>query len=382
MSGLSIGIGVGLKYFSPIRKGKVTPPPIDPSHPKCCIHRSKNYGRTNEDADRDRIIDLSGTGTDIQLYNFGYAGNSGFGLYPIDFTASNYKFYQNRGTIVVTSSKITITKALQANVSLIENISETYQTPSYKIKVTGISDIDAQLFINWDNVIATRIIISEDGIYTIPQASSAKLYTNGIGFTKVVESCNITIKLIPDYKGALVSDGVDDYGLCENFPILTSDRGYTVCIIRKILEDNKKVDGGFMTKGRITDKDGAFFLERYYFGTFVTYNFGGANYPKVNSNTSFVYQNSKSYTGQNLINKGKGVDNNILSLFAYNDKGGGFLKSALYALEIYDRDLSEEEIAAVKARMIREYEEGTGLPYDEAGYFKLNNGKLDIDKLK
>lgn len=38
---------------------------------------------------------------------------------------------------------------------------------------------------------------------------------------------------------------------------------------------------------------------------------------------------------------------------------------ALYALEIYDRDLTDKEIAAVKARMIIEYESKTGNKYEE-----------------
>ena len=39
-----------------------------------------------------------------------------------------------------------------------------------------------------------------------------------VGFTtlEVIDNCNITITQIPEYPGALVTDGVDDYGLVEN----------------------------------------------------------------------------------------------------------------------------------------------------------------------
>ena len=37
------------------------------------------------------------------------------------------------------------------------------------------------------------------------------------------------------YPGALVFDGVDDYGVCENFPILTKEKGYTVVALRQYL---------------------------------------------------------------------------------------------------------------------------------------------------
>jgi hypothetical protein len=35
------------------------------------------------------------------------------------------------------------------------------------------------------------------------------------------------------YPGALVFDGVDDYGTCDNFPILTKEKGYTVVALRQ-----------------------------------------------------------------------------------------------------------------------------------------------------
>lgn len=356
-------------------------------YPAGCIHRSKNYGRTNEDADKNIIKDLSGTGTDIILYNVGYAGNSGFGLYehefgvatPITVSKSIYSIssdkskvhytylgtnYQTHGAVQFEKRSYTITKPI-------------------KVEIKGLTEGITMSFIEQTNSI--NIPIEKDGIYTIP------VFENGY-FPKFVfnDTCpnnisvDITIKLIPDYKGAFVSDGVDDYGLCENFPILTAEKGYTICIIRKILGDIENKNVGLIAKGRITDKDGAFQFERIVNNTFIITNFGINNYPTVNVNMSFVYQTSKSYNGQNLINKGESVDNNSLSLFSYNTTTptAGCINSALYALEIYDHDLTDEEIQAVKARMIREYEEGTGLPYDEVGYFKLNNGKLDIDKLK
>ena len=42
-----------------------------------------------------------------------------------------------------------------------------------------------------------------------------------------------------------------------------------------------------------------------------------------------------------------------------------FAKSAIYALEIYNRDLTDEKIAKVKARMIAEYESKTSNKYEE-----------------
>lgn len=53
-------------------------------------------GKTNEDADRNVLKDLTGNGHDITLNNFAYSGMSGYGGYNINFltfgnTSSNLK---------------------------------------------------------------------------------------------------------------------------------------------------------------------------------------------------------------------------------------------------------------------------------------------------
>lgn len=60
-------------------------PYIDPellSHVKMVI---STWGKTNDDPDRAVLKDLSGNGNDMRLLNFGFAGNSGYGLPGTDF---------------------------------------------------------------------------------------------------------------------------------------------------------------------------------------------------------------------------------------------------------------------------------------------------------
>lgn len=60
-------------------------PYIDPellSHVKMAI---STWGKTNDDPDRAVLKDLSGNGNDMRLLNFGFAGNSGYGLPGTDF---------------------------------------------------------------------------------------------------------------------------------------------------------------------------------------------------------------------------------------------------------------------------------------------------------
>lgn len=60
-------------------------PYIDPellSHVKMAI---STWGKSNDDPDRTVLKDLSGNGNDMRLLNFGFAGNSGYGLPGTDF---------------------------------------------------------------------------------------------------------------------------------------------------------------------------------------------------------------------------------------------------------------------------------------------------------
>lgn len=65
------------------------------------------YDKTNEDEDRDILKDLSGNGHDIQLYDFAFSGESGYGKYENDF--SKFSVYpSNIGQIVYKYNKIEV----------------------------------------------------------------------------------------------------------------------------------------------------------------------------------------------------------------------------------------------------------------------------------
>lgn len=148
-----------------------------------------------------------------------------------------------------------------------------------------------------------------------------------------------------NYPNALVSDGVDDYGICENFPILTKEKGYTVVAVRKIITNK-----GYVCSTACDIESGAFIFEGI--GANDTYSFGKVNGIILNL-SSFTYQTSKSYNGKQ-ITPGEAESTNRLLIF------GGLLHNlsniALYALEIYDRDLTPYQIEAVKKRLMDRYE--------------------------
>ena len=69
-------------------------------------------GKTNEDADRATIANITGNGNNLVLSNFGFAENSGYGSYVYNFNdTSTWLYASYNGTIERTSSTIHVIEA-------------------------------------------------------------------------------------------------------------------------------------------------------------------------------------------------------------------------------------------------------------------------------
>ena len=315
------------------------------------------YDKTNEDQDRDILKDLSGNGHDIQLYNFAFSEGSGYGKYATDFTK-----WGNLIADLVTKNKFVFTKASTGS-SYVIVLRNNPVLNSFKIKASGfIGNNDFLNYRYYKDGSLTTYKISTNGIHTLPASDG----TNEIGFLSYNIQSEITIEQIPEYQGALVSDGVDDYGLCENFPAMNIENGYTVCAIRKWLEIDLSVNIKFITEqGRY--HYGNFCIETIFSGIKRAISFNNLSIIDFDENLNFIYQTSNNYNGTNIYKGSSTSFDGNLGLFKDLAAAGNYKcsKMALYALEIYNRDLTDEEIAKVKAKMIAEYEEKTGNKYEE-----------------
>lgn len=182
-------------------------PYIDPellSHVKMAI---STWGKTNDDPDRAVLKDLSGNGNDMHLLNFGFAGNSGYGLYKVNFTSWNK--YSNT---IVTPNLITVNDAFTSNWLI---YLKGAAIPSYKVKVSGIPKGGAYvryLYVKEEGGSTIEFPIRTDGIYELPE-SKLGIATASVGFNLVGTDynwTNIRIEQLPDFEGWLCTDGVDD----------------------------------------------------------------------------------------------------------------------------------------------------------------------------
>lgn len=147
------------------------------------------------------------------------------------------------------------------------------------------------------------------------------------------------------YEGALVFDGVDDYGICVGLPILDD---YTV-ICRRALENNAK---NVVASKSVIAGNGAFIFE---YGNNATYSFSEYTYGlAVNLKDSVSYQTKNSYNG-GTITVGNTDDTDTLTLGVIREGDSRLLEGAIYYFALYNKSLTPEEIETEKERLNEEW---------------------------
>lgn len=155
------------------------------------------------------------------------------------------------------------------------------------------------------------------------------------------------------YPGALVFDGVDDCGVCDNFPILTKEKGYTVVALRQWISIDEG-PCGLVSNVKHWFEDGAFVLESLYPDSIYTTSFGATRGQKDLPHI-LTYQTSKSYNG-NLIATGsyKGTDVLHVGRLASTNVGARS-NVAIWELVFLDHDATEEELTKIKDYFVKTY---------------------------
>lgn len=335
--------------------GGVVPFPSIPG----MIARYSALGLTNEQIAANPVwVDKTGNGHDLQMKNFAWSGMSGVGGYADNFSSESWKKPSDRSDITWTSSSFNITRVMNTGVQMYYQAAREESEsviPEKRIIVKGLEDGQVLRYMNVGN----RIIeISQDGIYTIPSFTfkGANFY-HGYSLAKKQESCNVTVEQLPLYPGALVFDGVDDYGTCDNFPILTKEKGYTVVALRQWISMGEGISG-LVSNVKNWFNDGAFVLEynsNNATNKFVNrpVSFGNVNI-EMDLPNNFTYQTSKSYKGV-PITTGSFKGTNSLFVGKLNNIIGNCSNVAIWELVFLDHDATEEELTKIKDYFVKTY---------------------------
>lgn len=171
------------------------------------------------------LQDHSGNNRPLKLNNFMFAAMSGVGGYDIAST----NILPDRANVTVTDNRIIhITKKLSTTDSMV-NIVPANSNPTHKFKITGLSDGRQVSLENRNGGFYTFDNGEHEVTLTYPEGTTS-LY-NAIGVTGDIGDMDVTIEFLPKYPNALITDGVDDYGVVENFKSLQNYMMFFQCAI-------------------------------------------------------------------------------------------------------------------------------------------------------
>lgn len=297
-------------------------------------------GLTNEmmaAMDDPRLEDADGKGRFLSFKNFAWGGMSGVGGHSDENYQTSYKFTLDDYVFI----------AIKPGAKHI----------NFTFRVTGLqpgNKLTLAFFGTTNTVYGTW---DKDGIYTVNSAvvevGKPVYFYNGYGATRG----EFTIEILPLYPGALVFDGVDDYGTCDNFTILTKEKGYTVVALRQWISMGEGISG-LVSNVKNWFNDGAFVLEynsNNATNKFVNrpVSFGNVNI-EMDLPNNFTYQTSKSYKGV-PITTGSFKGTNSLFVGKLNNIIGNYSNVAIWELVFLDHDATEEELTKIKDYFVKTY---------------------------
>ena len=164
------------------------------------------------------LQDFSGNNRPLKLNNFLFAGMSGVDGYNENFLSNKWLINQNKATVKIESSSSFVIQAIkQEHIGIVYRYVDNEKV-IIKCNITGITEeIKGKFAFGYADVTGTNNIILENGYFEFITSEHEGL-AGWYGFKAMVpiDNCNIIVTQIPEYPGALVTDGVDDYGQVQN----------------------------------------------------------------------------------------------------------------------------------------------------------------------
>lgn len=315
------------------------------------VARYSALGLTNEQMAANPVwVDKTGNGHDIQLKNFSWKGMSGVGGYEM-----NFNLWRNNAPSIPDISMSTTTTSVSVSVGnstynnnlIYIHISNWDINKNHWLKVTSTYEDGDLAFVFYNDSNTKKIGLPANGYVNIlayPEFKGSYMYISIISN----KQGSFTIEQLPLYPGALVFDGVDDYGTCDNFPVLTKEKGYTVVSLRKYITPDPK---SYLISNGDTARLAAFLVEGN-FPTIQYWNFGAVGNLNYIDNLPYVYQTSKEYNGRS-INKGD-LNEGVTSLLVCK-YGSWHSNAAIWEIVILDHDATEEELTKIKDYFVKTY---------------------------
>lgn len=323
------------------------------------IARYSASGLTNEEMSKNPVwVDKTGNGYDLQLKNFAWGGMSGVGGYEM-----NFNLWTNNVPSIsdISMSKTTTSVSVSVGNSAYNNNLIYIHKNNWDInknhwlKVASTYEDGDLVFIFYNNKNTKKIELPANGYANIPAYPEFKGSYMYISTTSNKQG-SFTIEQLPLYPGALVFDGVDDYGVCDNFPILTKEKGYTVVVLRQWITRGERALG-LVSNVKDWLNNGAFLLE--YRNIQADHLNKPISFGAIGSEMDLphilTYQTSKSYNGVSITTGNfEGTDVLHVGKLAPTNVGT-CINAAIWELVFLDHDATEEELTKIKDYFVKTY---------------------------
>lgn len=312
-------------------------------------------GITNENHAEfgDKLIDFSGNGRDIQMYNLAWNGDSGIGDYEVDFTTWN----ANDG-LTVSKNSFSIKSELSSNIII--QSKKNYKAPSFKIKIKGLpkggaiqyrradksgsgyyqdfdSDGDYECLAGFDRGYSSFMVLGDKSLYV-----------------------GVTVEQISSKIGALCLDGVNDFGKVTGMPIY---KDYTFIIEREFLNETFPNQVCLVSKSKVASEignGGAFIVDNISVNSIINpYSFyKTTSLPGLNTfDRQIVFQSKYKYLDKDIA-AGTATDSDTLWLGTFRDNDSRFANVAIYSLMSFPYSMSKFLIE----RQLKKHKLGTLYP--------------------
>lgn len=307
------------------------------------IARYSAKGLTNEQMATNPVwVDKTGNGHDLQMKNFAWDGKSGVGGYVTNKEVYEYDLNKYSYVFIPSERKV-------------HDFYVVFELTGYDESFEDGFNLDVR---STTQGLKKRVTYTKNGIYTFQYKDEEGLDNlllvgyNGNGG----ERSTFTVKFLPLYPGALVFDGVDDYGVCDNFPILTKEKGYTVVVLRQWITRGERALG-LVSNVKDWLNNGAFLLE--YRNIQADHLNKPISFGAIGSEMDLphilTYQTSKSYNGVSITTGNfEGTDVLHVGKLAPTNVGT-CINAAIWELVFLDHDATEEELTKIKDYFVKTY---------------------------
>lgn len=307
-------VGINTAQVRGIRLGSASKGgQTSPFHPSLVDYWNFKKGKSNFDKDRNTIKGIKGEL--LTAYNFGWSLGSGYGLFK-----ENYLTYNKAQNVFVTDDhSVTIMNFVPANNWILSKYGNS-QLNATRIRVTGLTANNQLAYGYSPTNDGARVLmaIPSDGEYDLPE-SVVNTASYNVGF--IVQNAltkNVTIEQIPEYEGAIVTDGINDY--------LKLDKvGYKVGTVIIKYKPLRLTNMWQYVLDAATDR------------TYITYN--SVNGPII---TNFDNYNTVGDYEVGIINTPRLIETPFYIGCKSNIEE--FISMALYSIAIYQDVLTDEEI--------------------------------------